>query len=65
MYFLWFLPAIQLAVSLFALSRYIQTKNREFCASRRSIYIIPASPCTKGSASLDLLESDLRLAEAA
>jgi hypothetical protein len=65
MYFLCLLPAALLAVPLFALWRIWQIKIPEFCASSRSIFMIPAASYLEGSALPDVLEGDLRLAEAA
>jgi hypothetical protein len=64
---LWFLPAVLPAAPLFAVRRIRQAKNREFCAFSLSIFIftILTSPCMEVSAPLDVLEGDLRLAEAA
>jgi hypothetical protein len=63
-----FLPAVLLAVPLFAVWRIRQTENRELCAFglnfNLSIIMILTNSYMTGSTPLYVLEGNLRLAEA-
>ncbi len=56
--------AALLVAPSFVVWRHLHTRNREFGASG-SIFMILPNHRTKSSASLDVLEGDLRLEEAA
>ena len=60
-----FLPAVLLAVPLFAVWRIRQTENRELCAFglNLNIIMILTNSYMIGSAPLYVLEGNLRLAE--
>ena len=64
MYSLWFLPAVLLAVPLFAVWRIRQTDDREFCVFSLGIFMILTSSSMNGSVPIYVLDGDLRLAEA-